>query len=232
MSRKDRKPPISKRLKSAGQRKRYRQILGRVDMDGNRILTRTQKKVLAVQIDPAYFKKSNREKIEAAGCSVFQFYKIMRDPTFNQLIHSMLFELVRGESGPILDAMVKSAKLIGREGFPDRRMALEMLNYYRPKQELQHTGPDGGPIQHEVEHGFNPDKFKELYLRRTGFLIDPVPDTGEGEGETDGTGTAGSGGGEASGSGDAGSGSGGSGNGDKVAGEDDPEQPVHSDSTD
>lgn len=147
---------------------KYKQRLGHVDLAGNRVLTKTQMKVLAVLIDPEHFKKGSRAKIKAAGCSTYQYYKITRDPTFSDLVTKCLMQMVQGEAGPILQTAIDSAKIMGREGFPDRRMLLEMLNFYKPKQQVIQTGPDGGDIRHTVKHEFDQEKFKRLYLSRTG----------------------------------------------------------------
>jgi hypothetical protein len=147
--------------------KKYKAKLGRVDALGNRILTTCQQKVLAVLIDPKYFKLTNRKKIKAAGCSVYQFYKIMRDPTFHEYVHRGLMEMLHGEAGPIMQTAIRSAQIEGRDGFPDRRMILEMLNFYKPKQQVDMNTRHDGEVT--VKHEFDQEKFKELYKRRTGF---------------------------------------------------------------
>lgn len=149
-------------------KKKYNQRLGRVDMSGNRILTKTQLKVLGVLLDPKYYNATGTEKRKAAGCSIYQYHKIMRDPTFNDLVTKCLLSMVHMESGAILQTAIDSAKIMGREGFPDRRMLMEMLNFYKPKQQVEHTGKDGDDIRHTVKHEFDQAKFKELYLQRTG----------------------------------------------------------------
>lgn len=49
----------------------------------------------------------------------------------------------------IFDALLESATNPDAKNHPDRKLALEMLGDYRPKQATELTGRDGGPVQTE-----------------------------------------------------------------------------------
>jgi len=50
----------------------------------------------------------------------------------------------------IFDALAESATNPDPKSHPDRKLALEMLGDYRPKQATELTGKDGGPVQVDV----------------------------------------------------------------------------------
>lgn len=152
-------------------RRRYHETLNRRDpVTKERIPTRTEEKVLAILVNPEHFRKTNAQKIALATCSCYQFYKIMRNPWFQKQVKDAALQLLHGQVMGVFDAAIETAKEVGRDGFNDRKMLLEMAGYYNPTATvtMQHTGADGGPIEVEHRHEFNSKRFQDLYLRRTG----------------------------------------------------------------
>lgn len=113
----------------------------------NRRLTRSEKALLAVLLDPAYFKALNTERARAAGISDRRFYQMMADPWFREREREAFYDLLRTRLGPIVQAAAETAAQPGRDGHFDRKMVLEMAGLYLPKQEQRLTGGDGGAIK-------------------------------------------------------------------------------------
>jgi hypothetical protein len=107
----------------------------------NRTLTRAEKAVLDILADPAYFKATNEEKVEASGVSRRRFYEILADPWVRDQQKQLCLDMIRSRVNDIVGAAVTSAvECIGKEGHLDRKMLLEMSGLYEPKQKQEHTG--------------------------------------------------------------------------------------------
>lgn len=124
--------------------------------DKSGTLTRAGQKLAAVMLDPTYASATDEERARAAGISRRHLYRLMADEDFQAALRARAIDLLRPKLGPILDAAVQTASTPGRDGFKDREMLLQMVGLYVPKQALEHTGAEGGPIQVVVASGLNP----------------------------------------------------------------------------
>jgi hypothetical protein len=106
----------------------------------NRILTRVERNVLAVLINPAYFHALDAEKCKAAGASESRFYQVKGDPWFQAQLRDAFLSFVQESVGPIIAASIDTAATSGRDGHPDRKMLLEMAQLYTPNSKIEHAG--------------------------------------------------------------------------------------------
>lgn len=130
---------------------------GGAEMKENDSLTRAERAVLRVLIDPTYHEATNAEKIQAAGVSEAQFYRIVRKPQFREQEKAAFFDLIQTRLGPIIEAAMKTASMEGRDGFNDRKMLLEMGGMYTPKSGLDLTS-GGKPLKayEDIDDGDRP----------------------------------------------------------------------------
>nr|WP_294577194.1 hypothetical protein [uncultured Rhodopila sp.] len=107
----------------------------------NRRLTRVERAVLAVLVDPRFNQPNttNAERIAAADVSERRFYEVMADPWFQDQQRRAFLDVIRTNIGPIVEAAVKTASAEGRDGHQDRKMLLEMGGMYIPKSAIDHT---------------------------------------------------------------------------------------------
>lgn len=103
-----------------------------------RTLTRAEKALLAVLLNPKYYKSMDKERWTAAGISRRRFYEIIADPWFREQQHQAFMDWLRRDLAPIMDAHIETARMPGKEGFFDRRMAFEMSGYYQEQKRIEH----------------------------------------------------------------------------------------------
>jgi hypothetical protein len=92
----------------------------------NRTLTRGEKLVLAVCINPEHFKSTDTQKIAATGISRSRYYAIIADPWFHKQIQSATMNFIGLRIAPIVEAAVSTAMVKGKDGHQDRKMLLQM----------------------------------------------------------------------------------------------------------
>jgi len=102
-----------------------------------RALTPSERKILKVWADPAFYGETDQACIEAAGVARDTYFKAKQNPELQgerqRICHAMLQHSLRGAYG----AMAATAALPGREGFQDRRLLMEMAGEYTPKKQLE-----------------------------------------------------------------------------------------------
>ena len=102
--------------------------------DTARALSASERKILRVWADPAYYASTDTECIKAAGVGRATYYKAKQTPALEgerqRICREMLVQGLRGAYG----AMIETAGSPGREGFQDRRLLMEMAGEYTPRQ--------------------------------------------------------------------------------------------------
>jgi hypothetical protein len=76
------------------------------------------------------------------GISRSTWYRHMEDPLFEAKCHDAWRQMIANDRGLIYDALLRSATIEGREGFQDRKLALELYGDYQPGLRVD-TGPGG-----------------------------------------------------------------------------------------
>lgn len=89
-------------------------------------LSLAQERLLAVLIDPIHYKKTNKQKADAAGIHITTLYAYLRDDDFSAVLQECCKAMLNSNLAPIFDAMNKTAAKEGREGTQDRKLALEV----------------------------------------------------------------------------------------------------------
>jgi hypothetical protein len=92
----------------------------------------TEAKMLLVLSDPKLMNATTTEKIKRSGVSRATWYRHRNDPLFRARMGHAVREALDEHLGPILHSLAESAKAIGREGHPDRKLYLELIGEYDP----------------------------------------------------------------------------------------------------
>lgn len=71
----------------------------------------------------------------------------LKRPEIQERIVLLTGEALMRHRGEVLDALVQVASTPDAKAYSDRRLFLEMTGDYKPGQRLEHSGPDGGPIE-------------------------------------------------------------------------------------
>lgn len=93
-------------------------------------LSPSQEAALAVLIDPRYFKASVAQQAEAAGISRAQFYRLRKDPVVLAAIRDAMGARIIQRLPRVIDAMLKSAMIPGKNGHGDRKLLAELSGIY------------------------------------------------------------------------------------------------------
>ena len=92
----------------------------------------TEAKILRVLADPQHLHKSTTAKIKLAGVSRSTWYAHLNDPLFRARVTAACRRALDDHLGPILNALVESAQIVGKEGHPDRKLFLELQGSVQP----------------------------------------------------------------------------------------------------
>lgn len=110
-----------------------------IDSVENRRMSNAERRLLRVLADPHHYDASNAERAKAAGISESRLYDLLRDPWFRDQEKQLMRGMVQTELAPIVRASIDTAKKPGRDGFNDRRVWLETVELYQPRQQIDHT---------------------------------------------------------------------------------------------
>jgi len=102
-------------------------------------LTRAGRALLAVCMNPQFFKSKHPELYGAAQISRTQFYRLWADPAFQQLRRDAQLSAIGAYVAPLLEVSFESAQLKGRDGFQDRKLIFEMARVYTPATKIEAT---------------------------------------------------------------------------------------------
>lgn len=110
--------------------------------------TAGEKKLLEILVNPEHYSKNVKTICGLAGVDRTVYYDAMKKPEFVKYYNKLVVEMMKGKVSDIMKATVKFATAFS-QNHQDRKLLLEMAGVYTPKQELEHTGKDGGPIEFE-----------------------------------------------------------------------------------
>lgn len=112
---------------------------GNGDSGENRRLSSAEKRLMRVLVDPQHHALTHRDKAKVAHVSESRYYQIIADPWFKNQERELMLSHMHGELAPIVKACIDTAKKPGRDGFNDRRMALEVMDIYQPRSTVDHN---------------------------------------------------------------------------------------------
>lgn len=110
-------------------------------------LSDSQQRVVDVLIDPRYFKASVADQAKAAGLSRPQFYRVRKEEAVLAAVRDAMGERIILRLPRVIDAMLKSAMIPGKEGAGDRKLLVEMTGLYSrygPRAPAPSTPEDQG----------------------------------------------------------------------------------------
>lgn len=102
---------------------------------------------------------------EVLGCTDRAIRDWRKDPEIDERIAEMsgAYYLLEYRSA-VFKAMAEVASTPDPRAHSDRRLFLELTGDYTPRSKVEQSGPDGGPIVHDVSLGVEIDKFSEAEL--------------------------------------------------------------------
>jgi hypothetical protein len=110
--------------------------------DIGRELSKGERALLLVLMDPTHYRTSTAERARAAGISVSTYFRIMRQPDFQVLINAAYRTAMRQSLGHVIAAALDTATEPGRDGQRDREMVLQMTGLHAPRQGVEvNVGP-------------------------------------------------------------------------------------------
>lgn len=71
----------------------------------------------------------------------------LKRPEIQERIVQLTGDVAMKHRAEVLDALVQVATMADPKAHPDRRLFMEWAGIYKPGQRLEHSGPDGGPIE-------------------------------------------------------------------------------------
>jgi hypothetical protein len=101
--------------------------------------TPSEKKVLAVQLDPTNLNLNIVERCKLAKVSRKTWYDSMAKIEFTTLLNDMCLDQMKGRMSEVLDATINFAVMDSRCG-SDRKILLAMGGLYNEKQSLEVSG--------------------------------------------------------------------------------------------
>jgi len=90
----------------------------------------TEAAIVESLADPGQRRLTVRERCRRLGIHYSTWYRCLADPLFKARASKAYRDCCADELAPVLDALVQSAKEIGREGHQDRKLLLELLGEY------------------------------------------------------------------------------------------------------
>lgn len=125
-------------------------------------LTQTERRVLYVMADPRNWRVESAKDLSAlAGVNIKQFRRVRASPGFQEALNEITLRRCGDKMARIMEACVATALIVGKEGYNDRRMLLELFGVYTPSRKVNHTG------QVNVAHGVGAQLTKALEQART-----------------------------------------------------------------
>jgi hypothetical protein len=90
-------------------------------------------RILRVMADPTLVNASISQKIRISGVSRATWYRHRNDPLFRARLGKVASEALEEYLGPVFQALIDSALVVGRKGHRDRKLYLEVVGEYDPK---------------------------------------------------------------------------------------------------
>lgn len=107
-------------------------------------LTPAQARLLEVLLDPANRLRSVTDVCQMAEITRDTYYQAFKRPMFVKRYEEQSKDLALRHAGPVMNAFVREAT---RGSFQHGKVILEMAGLYTPKEKMELTGKDGGPIK-------------------------------------------------------------------------------------
>lgn len=124
-------------------------------------LTQTERRVLYVMADPRNWRVESAKDLSAlAGVTIKQFRRVRASPGFQEALNEITLRRCGDKMARIMEACVQTAMIVGKEGYNDRRMLMELFGLYTPSRKVNHTG------QVDVRHGVGAQLTKALESAR------------------------------------------------------------------
>lgn len=101
--------------------------------------TETEKKLLEVLLDPANYNLSVTNICKKAGVVRQSYYDAMKKPQFREYMNEITRDVLKGKVANLINAAYKFA-IADIRGHQDRKMLLEMVGEYTPKEKREITG--------------------------------------------------------------------------------------------
>lgn len=95
--------------------------------------------------DPAHRVLTVGQRCELIGISRRTWYRHLEDPLFRARASRAYRDCCNDELSGVLNALIQSAKLLGRDGHQDRKLFLELLGEYSPDGSGSSGTVDGKP---------------------------------------------------------------------------------------
>jgi hypothetical protein len=113
--------------------------------EAKRSLSRAERRVLESICDPNHRNITVSERCKAIGIGESRYFEVVRDPWFRAQHREAVRRAVDERIASLVNASADTAAVVGRDGFNDRRMLLELTGHYVPRQQIDHTTA-GQPI--------------------------------------------------------------------------------------
>jgi hypothetical protein len=103
----------------------------------------TEAKIIESLANPEHRPLSVIQRCELIGIARATWYRHMADPLFKARASAAIKDAVGDRLGEVLEALLLSALIPGRDGHPDRKLYLELTGHYEQssKLKLQEEGP-------------------------------------------------------------------------------------------
>jgi hypothetical protein len=135
-------------------------------------LTTAGAKMLEAVADPANRHLPVTQLAEKAGVSRQWYYKLMASRDFREAVQQILMAAANDDMSEVIDMLVASSKIPGKDGHADRKLLLEMTGMYQPTR--RNINEDAGkPTVAEAEmarvllqYGVHEGKWPPVLLAR------------------------------------------------------------------
>lgn len=104
-------------------------------------MTASQTKVMAVLSAEDGLGLMPEEVCKRAGVCVAVYWRMRQDPAFSARHRAILLQHMHGRLGPVIDATVRSALLIGKDGDQARKLIFEACGLVVDKHQHEIIGP-------------------------------------------------------------------------------------------
>jgi len=92
----------------------------------------TEVRIIESLADPKQRPLTIEQRCERLGISRSTWYRHMEDPLFRARATAAWRECCRDRLGEVMESLLNSAIIVGREGHQDRKLLLELLGEYTP----------------------------------------------------------------------------------------------------
>lgn len=118
--------------------------------DNKYIPTPAEMKLLEVLANPENIGCNVSDLCQLAGVSRNVYYDGFKKPEFVSYYEQLTRDIIKQSVQPVVNACIKEAKA---GSYNHAKLVLEMAGMYTPKQNMELTGKDGGPVKIKVKVG-------------------------------------------------------------------------------